>query len=52
MFCWMVWILMQPANRYLVADPDQGELRTLQDVFDRRDITANASNITEKYILG
>ena len=39
-------------NRYLVADPDQGELRTLQDVFDRRDITANASNITEKYILG
>lgn len=39
-------------NRYLVADPDGGKLRTLQDVFDRRGITANASNITEKYILG
>lgn len=39
-------------DRYLVADPDGGKLRTLQDVFERRGITANASYITEKYILG
>ena len=31
-------------DRYLVADPDGGKLRTLQDVFDRRGIPAKASN--------
>lgn len=39
-------------DRYLVADPDGGKLKTLQDVFERRGITASASNIVAKYILG
>ena len=38
-------------DRYLIADPDGGEPRTLQDSLERIHITANAKKKKKKYIL-
>lgn len=38
-------------DRYLVADPDGGDLKTLQDTFEKRNIKSSASSIVKKYIL-
>ncbi|MEF3305643.1 hypothetical protein [Paenibacillus sp. GYB003] len=38
-------------DRYLVADPDGGTLKTLKDTMTKRGFSVDASVITEKYLL-